>query len=158
MIRALLGLSVVLGLMLMAAGARILAIEKALSQKPKIEYREKIVEKKVTVRVAGPVRVEEKIVEGPGRERTIERVIYRDTVTTNAESDKEAGREAKVEAACPPARPSKRWQAAAEFGPRSGTLPVGGRVGMTLFDTLTLDAGYRKDGQDRFLGSIGIRF
>ncbi len=152
--RPLLLAAVILAALLAAAGERIVVLERAIAAKPKIEYREKIVERKV--KVAGAVRVEERIVQVPGGERVTERVVYRDAVTT--ETDRAKDTELHETAACPAPARSKRWIAAVELGPRGGTVPIGGRAGVTLFDTLDLTGGYRKDGQDRLFLDAGLRF
>lgn len=154
MTRALLMTVAVLGLMLAGAGARIMVLERALAAKPKIEVR--TVEKIKTVKVAGPVKVVEKITYLPGNGRVVERTIERDEVKTEIGRDVVADR--KEEAACPPAPRSKRWTAAFQFGPRGGTVPIGGRAGVTLFNVIDLTGGYRKDGQDRLFLDAGFRF
>lgn len=162
MTRALLVTVGVLGLLLAGAGARIMSLERAIAAKPKIEYRDKIVEKKVQVKVAGAVRIEEKIIEGPGRERVIERIVYRDPVKTDTETGRESVTERKEEAACPPAPSVKSRHLAVEFGPSSGAVPIGVRGGMSFLNALPIspliEAGYRRDGQDRVYGAAGIRF
>ena len=159
MIRGLLALVVVLGLMIIGAGARILALEKALAAKPKIEYKDKIVEKKV--RVAGPVKIVKEIVEVPGEGRKVYIVEERAAVTT--ESDKASETEKREEPACPAPRRAKTRHMVGEIAPRgSGVAIVGGRAGMSFFDALPIapliEAGYRKDGQDRVYAGLGFRF
>jgi hypothetical protein len=162
MIRGLLGTIAALVVLLALAGQKIMEQDRAIAAKPKIEYREKIVERKVQVRVAGPVRVEEKITEGPGRERVIERVVYKEAVKTDTETGRESSVDRKEEAACPPAPRAKSRHLVAEFGASGGGVPFGLRGGMSFLDALPIsplvEAGYRKYGQDRIYAAAGIRF
>jgi hypothetical protein len=157
-IRALLTTCAVLALMLAGAGARILALERAIAAKPKIEVR--TVEKVRTVKVAGPVKVVEKITYLPGNGRVVERTIERDEVKT--ETGRDVVAERKEEAACPAPRRVKSRHFVAEFGPSGGGVPFGLRGGMSFLDALPvsplIEAGYRRDGQDRVYGAAGIRF
>jgi len=54
----------------------------------RVEYRDRVVTQEVVreVRVAGPVRIQERIVERPGAERVVERVIERGPVTTTTDA------------------------------------------------------------------------
>lgn len=77
----------VLGTLLAVAGKHIQDLNVALRSKPKVEivYKDRVVEK----RVQGPVRIEEKVIETPGKDRVIERVITRDAVVTDRSTDRE---------------------------------------------------------------------
>lgn len=69
------------------------AVPAKVVETTKIEYRDRTVTRDVVreVKVAGPVRVQERIVERPGAERVVERVIERGgtTTTTDATSSSE---------------------------------------------------------------------
>lgn len=147
---------------IVALGLYVDRLRGELAAKPRVEVHEHVVERKVQVKVAGPVRIEEHIVEGPGQERVIERVVYREAVKT----DTETGREATVLTVaepCSASAPARRWRhAVLDFSPGSGYAPVGLHGGVTLWDTLILEAGGRWGGPggglDRLSAGAGVRF
>lgn len=125
----------------------------ALAEKPKVELKEVV--KTVEKKIAGPVRVVEKIVVKSGGERIVERVIYRDGVTT--EKGSETATEKSEEAACP-GQASKRWLAGVVIDPSKGPLN-GARLGLTLFDRVDIAGGYIFNGRKQgLLADVTLRF
>lgn len=149
-------------LLLLAACLRYRALyradELALAQRPKVEFRERIVERKVQVKVAGPVRVVEHIVELPGGGRTIEREVDKSAVKTDTSSGRELAVDRREEPACPPA--PRRWRhTVLDFAPgASGLVPVGLHGGVTLWDAFILEGSARWGGLDRIGAGVGVRW
>ena len=150
----------ILSLLLLASMARNRRLSVALAAKPKIEIQ--LVEKIRTVRIAGPVRIRERIVQIPGEGRMIEREVFRDPVTTETGKEREAHVEQAPVCAEPAAVGHKRWLfglAARPGAPGGNLFKVDGvRAGINLFDRLDLSGGYRFHGQDRLFVEAGLRF
>lgn len=81
-------------------GERIATLEAALAAKPKVEFRDRIVEKRVVVR--GPVRVVKEVVQAPDGTKTTRTETDRASETVSTDKDRDV---ARVETpVCPPPR------------------------------------------------------
>lgn len=127
-------------------GERIAVLEQAVAAKPRVEFRDRIVEKRVVVK--GPVRVVK--VEAPDGTKTT--TVDRAAETISTDKDRDVARsETPV---CAPPRPAKTRVAGVLFGPHGfgGSWVEGGRLGLTFVDTWDLAARVQRMPS----GSVGV--
>lgn len=131
---------IVLGLLLAAAGAKILRLQEQLAARPAVE------ERVVYKRVQGPVRVEVRTITKPGGEKVVERIrtvesVVVDTVTEHAEAP-----------AAP--RPRNRYLGVGVDPLNYARMPRI-RAGVTLWNTV--DAGVSYDARfSPVAGAVGL--
>lgn len=131
-------ISLLLALLLIGASDRIYKLNAKIAAKPAII--EKTVTKIQVVRVAGPVKVMERITMPLGGGRIIERETIRGPVTT--ETDRDISRE-RMEVPMRPGQPT-RWvvgYAIDVYEPRRLGIV---RAGITLLRTIDLTYGYEQ--------------
>lgn len=128
--------------------SRVRELSAALASKPKIEERVSI------KHVAGPVRIVEKIVEGPGKDRVIDRVIYRDSVQTTETVDR------RSEPQGFPEPKDRRWIAGASVSPLDWRRAPLVRAGYSFGGRFDLTYGYVLDGPGdaRHRAEFAVRF
>src|SRR3990167_667968 len=115
--------------------SRIRELKTVLAAKPKIEYREKIVEKRVEVKVAGPVRIVEKIVTRPDGASETTRETFREATRTESGTERASEQDRKEAPMGLPARSHPRWAHVA-LDPFGSFLPRRASAGLTLWDRL----------------------
>ena len=112
---------IVMGLLLAAAGAKILRLQEALAVKPRVENRV------VTRTVQGPTRVEVRTITKPGGETIVERIRYTESKTTD-----KAVEHIEAPVFAPLARPRTRYAGLVIDPLRYAALPRL-RAGLTMF-------------------------
>jgi hypothetical protein len=129
--------------------------EKIGHLKALLEQEPIVLDRVVTKTVEGPVRIVEKIIEKPGGEKIVERVITREVVV------KEAASEHSEAPACPAVKAAPRWIVGASVDPigaqgwRNTALIRGG---VTLGGRLDLTVGHSVTGPNRSEVGVGVRF
>lgn len=120
-------------------------LEALLSAKPLVE------EKLVTKIVEGPVKIVEKIIEKPGGEKIVERIITKEVVVKDSASS-------HVETPVCWSAPAPRWIFAASVDPRKVQQGPMLKGGTTIKNRLDLFAGHSVMGPNRAEVGVGIRF
>lgn len=127
-------------------GEKIATLEAALAAKPRVEFRDRIVEKKVTVR--GPVQVVTVIAKDGTKTITANRAG--ETVTSDKARDLE-----RTETPICPAPYQARTRYVHLAGDAAG--PYGGDIGLTLWDRW--DVGVTGDWRRQAVGAqVGLRW
>lgn len=124
-------------------GEKIAVLEAALAAKPRVEFRDRVVEKRVVVK--GPERVVKVLVTAADGTKTATTTTDRagETITAAKERDLERT-ETPI---CPAPYPAKTRHAGVIFGAHgfAGTWVEGVRGGLTLADTWDLTGTVRRD-------------
>ncbi len=134
-------------------GARIAELETAMAAKPRVEFRDRVVEKKV--RVAGPVHVV--TVQAPDGTKTT--TVDRAVVTTTTDKARDTER-TETPVCLPPRSPRTRF-AGLLLGPDgTGSWIEGARGGLNLFDRIDVAASFRRrrGGGTAFGGDVSFRW
>ena len=153
------GLVVVLAMTLYVTVLKLKVADAALAARPTVHMD---AEQKVqVVRVAGPVRVEEKIVYKPGTKEIqyVDRIMDRAPVTTTTQKESEVKKD--VVPACPAGLHPTRY-AGLTLGPDgwAGSWVKGARGGITVYDTWDLGATMQRDlsGSPSFGVDVSFRW
>lgn len=141
---------VVLTLFLWGSLSRVKSQTAALAARPTVESHVEVQTRTVTIQ--GPERVVEKLVQGA----VVERIIYKEPVTTTTGTERTYDRQ--VTPSCPPAPPAPWRYLGVLADPSTTSKLVGLRGGVTLWNRLDLGVGARLAPRREWQAEAGIRF
>lgn len=124
-------------------GEKIAALEAQLAEKPKVEFRDRVVEKRVVVR--GPVRVVKEVVQAPDGTKTTRTETDRAPETVSTDKDRDVAR-VETPVCPPPTRPKSRYAGLILGTDGYAGSPVkGARVGLNVWQSWDLGVNVSRE-------------